>query len=55
MAIKHYSKRFGGIEFIFKAQKSNGYSLEKTTTRNLTVFTKLFFISCDKKINNIDV
>ena len=46
MAIKHYSKRFGGIEFIFKAQKSNGYSLEKTTTRNLTVFTKLFFISC---------
>lgn len=44
--LKYYSYRFGGIEFFFKAQKSNGYYLEKTTTRNLQVFKNLFGITC---------
>lgn len=45
-AIKHYSKRFGGIEFVFKDQKSNGFNLEKTTTRNVEVFKKMFGATC---------
>lgn len=45
-AIKYYSYRFGGIECNFKNQKSNGYYLEKTTTKSLEVFKKLFGITC---------
>ena len=45
-AVKHYAKRFGGIEFIFKDQKSNGFNLEKTTTRNIEVFKKMFGATC---------
>ena len=45
-AIKFYSYRFGGIEPFFRHQKSNGYYLEKTTTRSLKVFENLFGITC---------
>ena len=45
-ALKYYSYRFGGIEFFFKSQKSNGFYLEKTTTRSLQVFKNLFGITC---------
>lgn len=45
-ALKYYSYRFSGIEFFFKDQKTNGYYLEKTTTRNLQVFKNLFGITC---------
>ena len=41
-AIKHYGYRFGSIEFIFKNQKSNGFYLESTQTRNIQAFTSLF-------------
>ena len=45
-AIKHYGYRFGSIEFIFKAQKSNGFYLESTKMRNLHSFTTLFGLLC---------
>ena len=45
-ALKYYSYRFGGIEFFFKAQKSNDFYLGKTTTRSLQVFKTLFGITC---------
>ena len=44
-AIKYYGKRFGGIECNFKNQKTNGFFLEKTTTRNIDVFSKKFAIT----------
>lgn len=41
-AVKHYGYRFGSIEFLFKNQKSNGFYLESTQTRNIHAFTSLF-------------
>ena len=45
-AIKHYSKRFGSIEFIFKSQKSNGFHLESSKVRNITAFSTLYGLMC---------
>lgn len=41
-AVKHYGFRFGSIEFLFKNQKSNGFYLEATQTRNIHAFASLF-------------
>lgn len=38
-AVKHYSYRFGAIEFHFKSTKSNGFNLEKTKIKKLSAFT----------------
>lgn len=44
-ALKSYSYRFSSIETMFKAQKSNGFNLEKISNSNLksfeTMYTKL--------------
>lgn len=44
--IKNYSYRFGFIECIFKNQKSNGFRLESTRTKNLQAFKSMFGIMC---------
>lgn len=41
-AIKDYSYRFGAIEFLFKDQKSNGFNLEKSSTRNLQAYSMMY-------------
>lgn len=41
-AIKWYGYRFGAIEFLFKDQKSNGFNLQKTGSRNLQAFTMMY-------------
>ena len=41
-AIKWYGYRFGAIEFLFKDQKSNGFDLQKTGTRNLQAFSMMY-------------
>lgn len=46
LAIKEYKHRFGGIETIFKNQKTNGFNLEKTHTRNIHAFENLYSIVC---------
>lgn len=45
-AIKKYSKRFGSIEMFFKSQKTNGFYLESTKTKNLHAFENLYGILC---------
>lgn len=45
-AIKDYHYRFGAIEFLFKDQKSNGFNLEKTSTRNLHAFSMMYTCVC---------
>jgi len=45
-AIKTYSKRFGAIEMFFKSQKTNGFYLESTKTKNLHAFETLYGIAC---------
>lgn len=45
-AIREYSHSFDGIEMFFKSQKSNGFNLEKTRTRNLHAFENLYSIIC---------
>lgn len=45
-AIKDYSYRFGGIESIFKNQKSNGFNLEKINNASLKAFSSLFSLVC---------
>ena len=45
-AIKDYSYRFGGIETIFKNQKSNGFYLEKTVNASLKYFESLYAFAC---------
>ena len=45
-AIKDYSYRFGGIETIFKNQKSNGFYLEKTVNASLKYFESLYALAC---------
>ena len=44
--IKDYGYRFGGIESIFKNQKSNGFNLEKINNSTLKSFTSMFSLVC---------
>lgn len=41
-AIKDYGYRFGGIECLFKNQKSNGFNLERTVNASLKYFTTMY-------------
>lgn len=41
-----YRYRFGGIETIFKNQKTNGFYLEKTGVKNLHAFDNLYSLLC---------
>lgn len=45
-AVKHYSKRFGSIECIFKNQKSNGFRLESINRSSLKSFTTMYSLVC---------
>ena len=45
-AVRHYSYRFGGVECIFKNQKSNGFRLESTNTQKIEHFISLFTVMC---------
>ena len=45
-AIRNYSYRFGSIETMFKAQKSNGFNLEKISNANLESFTTMYTCVC---------
>lgn len=41
-AVKDYSYRFGGIECLFKNQKSNGFYIESTVNCSLKYFTSMY-------------
>lgn len=45
-AVRDYSHRFGGIETIFKNQKSNGFNIEKINNCNLKSFTSMYALVC---------
>ncbi len=45
-AIRAYAKRFGGIEFFFKSQKSNGFYLECNSLSNLKAFETMYGLCC---------
>lgn len=45
-AIKSYSYRFGSIEMMFKAQKSNGFNLEKISNSSLKSFETMYTCVC---------
>ena len=45
-AIKDYSYRFGGVESLFKNQKSNGFHLENISNANLQSFTTVYTLLC---------
>ena len=45
-AIRDYTHRFGGIECLFKNQKSNGFYLEKICTASLNSFNNLYSLLC---------
>lgn len=45
-ALKSYSYRFGSIENMFKAQKSNGFYLEKISNSSLKSFTSMYTMIC---------
>ena len=45
-AIKDYGYRFGGIESIFKNQKSNGFYMESTVNASLKYFESMYTIVC---------
>ena len=45
-AIRDYSYRFGGIESIFKNQKSNGFFMESTVKAKLKYFESMYAILC---------
>lgn len=45
-AIKDYGYRYGGVETIFKNQKSNGFNLEKVVNASLKYFESLYSILC---------
>lgn len=45
-AIKDYGYRFGGIECIFKTQKSNGLYMESTVKADIKYFTSMYTIAC---------
>lgn len=44
--IKDYSYRFGGIESVFKNQKSNGFYLENTVNCSLDYFKSMYCFAC---------
>lgn len=46
LAIRKYKMRYGAIEFLFKAQKSNGFYLEKSKTKNLHAMETLYGVVC---------
>lgn len=46
MAINHYSKRFGGVETLFKNQKSNGFYLEDVKNASLKYFESMYTMVC---------
>ena len=41
-----FGYRFGGIEFLFKSQKTNGFYLEECGIKNLHAFDNLYFLVC---------
>lgn len=45
-AIKDYGYRFGGIETVFKSQKSNGFYLESTVNASLKYFESMYCMAC---------
>ena len=45
-ALKDYSYRFGGIESLFKNQKSNGFHIESISNASLTSFTTMYTLVC---------
>ncbi len=45
-ALREYAHRFGAIEMLFKSQKTNGFNLEKTKTRNLHAYENLYSLVC---------
>ena len=45
-AIKDYGYRFGGIESVFKNQKSNGLYMKSTTKASLKYFESMYTIAC---------
>lgn len=45
-AIRDYSYRFGGIETIFKNQKSNGFYIESVSNASLKSFTSMYTLVC---------
>ena len=45
-ALREYAHRFGAIEMFFKSQKTNGFNLEKTKTRNLHAYENLYSLVC---------
>ena len=45
-AVRDYSHRFGGIEAIFKNQKSNGFNIEKINNCTLKSFTSMYSLVC---------
>lgn len=45
-AIKDYSYRFGGVECVFKNQKSNGFNLEKISNASIKAFTSMYTLTC---------
>ena len=45
-AIKDYSYRFGGIESVFKNQKSNGFYLENRVNCSLDYFKSMYCFAC---------
>lgn len=45
-ALKSYNYRFGSIETMFKAQKSNGFNLEKISNSNLKSFETMYTCVC---------
>lgn len=46
LAIREYAHHFGAIEMFFKSQKTNGFNLEKTKTRNLHAYQNLYSLVC---------
>lgn len=46
IAIRKYKKRFASIECFFKNQKTNGFYLEATKTKNLHAMETLYGITC---------
>ena len=45
-ATKNYKKRFGGIETIFKNQKSNGFYMEATVNASEKYFSSMYTMVC---------
>ena len=45
-AIKDYNYRFGGIESLFKNQKSNGFHIESINNASITAFTNMYTLVC---------